>query len=256
LDALILAGGIPQPDEPLYAYTAGGHKAMLEIAGKPMIQWILDALSKVKSIENVVITGLAEEKRLTCLKKLYFIKNQAGMVENLRAGAKKIREINPGCEYALITASDIPSIKTEMVEWILEAAKDKGSDIYYHIISRDIMEKRFPNSHRTYLHLRKLAFCSGDIHIASLRVLLEEDMGIWRKITDARKSPLRQAALIGFDTVFLYVLRLLSIKKAEQIITRRLKIPGKVVLCPFAEMGMDVDKPWHLEIMKSDLSKS
>jgi GTP:adenosylcobinamide-phosphate guanylyltransferase len=255
LDALILAGGIPQPNEPLYNYTRGIPKAMLEIAGKPMIQWVLDALSEVKSIDNVVITGLSEDTRLTCGKKVYFVVNQAGMVDNLRAGAKKIREISPVSKYALIVSSDIPAIKSEMVEWIINSTREKDRDIFYNIISRDIMEKRFPNAHRTYLHLKKLVFCSGDAHVASLKVLLQEDIGIWRKITDARKSPLKQAALIGFDTVLLYLLKLLSIKQAEKIITKRLKIPGEVVLCPFAEIGMDVDKPRHLEIMRDDLSK-
>ena len=44
MDAIVTAGGIPQPGEPLYEYTLGASKAMLDVVGKPMIQWVLDAL--------------------------------------------------------------------------------------------------------------------------------------------------------------------------------------------------------------------
>jgi NDP-sugar pyrophosphorylase family protein len=39
MDAVVTAGGIPKPDELLYPYTLGKPKALLEIAGKPMVQW-------------------------------------------------------------------------------------------------------------------------------------------------------------------------------------------------------------------------
>jgi hypothetical protein len=29
---------------------------------------------------------------------------------------------------------------------------------------------------------------------------------------------------------------------------------GRAILCPYAEMGMDVDKPFQLEIMREDLA--
>jgi hypothetical protein len=32
-------------------------------------------------------------------------------------------------------------------------------------------------------------------------------------------------------------------------------LKGKVLVCPYAEVGMDVDKPHQLEIMRLDLAK-
>ena len=48
MDAVVLAGGIPQPNEPLYSYSHGEAKALIDMAGKPMIQWVLDALGDFK----------------------------------------------------------------------------------------------------------------------------------------------------------------------------------------------------------------
>jgi nitrite reductase/ring-hydroxylating ferredoxin subunit len=37
MDAIVLAGGIPLPEDPLYPYTQGHSKALVDIAGKPMV---------------------------------------------------------------------------------------------------------------------------------------------------------------------------------------------------------------------------
>ena len=43
--------------------------------------------------------------------------------------------------------------------------------------------------------------------------------------------------------------------KAEGNISKNLKVTGKAVICPFAEAGMDIDKPRHLEIVTAGLQK-
>ena len=78
---------------------------------------------------------------------------------------------------------------------------------------------------------------------------------MWEKITDARKSPMKQAALVGFDTAFLLLTGQLTLEKAETNIMTRLNITGKALVCPYAEVGMDVDKMFQLEIMREDLKK-
>ena len=46
MDAIVTAGGIPRPEDPLYTYSHGDSKALIDVAGKPMIQWVLDALGR------------------------------------------------------------------------------------------------------------------------------------------------------------------------------------------------------------------
>ena len=110
MDAIVTAGGIPLPEEPLYPATLGESKALLDVAGKPMIQWVLDALSDSKTIENVIIVGLTEKSGLKCSKKMYFVSNQGKMVENLQAGGRKIKEINPQAEIGLLCGEDFIDI--------------------------------------------------------------------------------------------------------------------------------------------------
>jgi GTP:adenosylcobinamide-phosphate guanylyltransferase len=255
MDAILTAGGIPLPEEPLYDATQGHPKAMVDVAGKPMVQWVLDALTEAKSIDNVIIVGLTEKSGLKCGKNMYFVSNQGKMVENLQAGAKKAREINKKAEYVLIVSSDIPAINGEMVDWVVKTTMETKLDIYYNVIQRETMEKRFPGSKRTYTHLKDMEVCGGDMNVGRIKFIVNEETGLWDKITSSRKSPLKQAALIGFDTAFLLLAGKLTLQKAEMNIMKHLNITGKAIVCPYAEVGMDVDKPHQLEIMRADFKK-
>src|SRR6266852_2370782 len=109
IDAVITAGGIPKPDEPLYPLTQGRSKALLPIGGKPMVQWILDALDGSALVGRVVVVGLAPgEAALTSRKELIYLPNAGSMIGNAQAGVKKILERDPGAKKALIASSDIP----------------------------------------------------------------------------------------------------------------------------------------------------
>ena len=255
MDAIVTAGGIPLPEEPLYPATQGESKALVDVAGKPMIQWILDALSEAKTVDNVIIVGLTEKSGLECSKKMYFVSNQGKMVANLQAGARKVKEINPKAEHVLIVASDIPGITGEMIDWVINTDMQTDLDVYYHILQREVMEKRYPGCKRTWTHLKDMEVCGGDMNMGRLSLLLSEDTDMWEKITDARKSPFKQAALVGFDTAILLLTGQLTLEKAETNIMTRLNITGKAIVCPYAEVGMDVDKLFQLEIMREDLKK-
>ncbi|MDD3678401.1 MAG: NTP transferase domain-containing protein [Dehalococcoidales bacterium] len=255
MDAIVLAGGTPKPGEPLYPYTGGMPKAMLEICEKPMIQWVLDALSDSESVDNVIIVGLPNDCHVHCSKKVYFVADHAGLTENLGAGAKKVAQVNKQATHALFVSSDIPMVTGEMVDWIINATQGENKDMFYNVISRQVMEKRFPNSCRTYIKFKDIKLCGSDLHVFSLRILLEENKGMRKKLAEARKSPPKQAALIGFGTLFLYIIGQLTLTRAERNISKNLKVTGKAVICPFAEAGMDVDKPRHLEIVTAGLQK-
>ena len=84
MDALVTAGGIPTPEEPLYEYSQGKSKALADVAGKPMVQWVLDALSGTERIDNVIIVGLEEDSGVSCEKPLYYVPNQGGMIDNIK----------------------------------------------------------------------------------------------------------------------------------------------------------------------------
>ncbi len=254
MDAIITAGGIPLPGEPLYEYTRGGSKAMLDLAGKPMIQWVLDAISRSPKINHIIVIGLSELGGITCPKPITFLPNQKDMLANINIGLDALKRLQTGSEYVLIAASDVPGITTEMVNWMVDTVEISHSDICYQVIKRDLMEGKFPASHRTYTHLKGMQICGGDVN--AVRVNMDPSVSnLWEQLIASRKNPIKQASILGFDVLFGLLFRSATIEELARMISKRLKITGKVIQCPYAEMGMDVDKPNQLEIMRHFLSR-
>ncbi|KAA3644603.1 MAG: hypothetical protein DWQ07_14395 [Chloroflexi bacterium] len=254
MQAIVTAGGIPEPEEPLYEFSQGASKALIEIAGKTMIQWVLDALSGSKHIENVVIVGLDESSGVTCEKPLAFTPNHGGMLDNIQAGTRKALEVQPDAKYVLMVSSDIPSITPEIVDWTIERALETEEDIYYNVVTRDVMEARFPGSNRTYLRLRESEVCGGDMNVVATDTVTSNDE-FWTKMMYARKSIIRQAALIGFDTLFLMLIRRLTLPDAVKRVSKKIGLKARAVESPYAEIAMDVDKTYQLEMLAKDLEQ-
>ncbi len=254
MDAVVTAGGIPQPGEPLYPYTRGMPKAMLDICGKPMVQWVLDALSGARGVENVVLIGLAEDSGVSCAKPITFIPNHMGMIENLFGGLSKLREINPAATHALLVSSDIPAITSEIVDWEVETTLQTDVDLCYNVARRATVEARYPGSRRTYLKLKDMEVCGGDMNVVRTSVL-SMDTAIWQKLVNARKNPVKQAAILGFDTLLLVLLHAVTLDEAVSRAASRLHLTGRAIISPYAELAMDVDKPNQLELMRRDLAR-
>lgn len=254
MDAILTAGGIPLPEDPLYPYTQGQSKAMLDIAGKPMIQWVLDALNASNKVNNIIILGMTENSGLKTSKPTHYLPNEGRMLANIVAGIQKSLELNPATEYALIVSSDIPALSGEMVDWLVGEMEKAPADIYYGVIQKELMEKRFPDSRRTWTHLKDMDVCGADINAVHVSMATEH-LDTWEELIGKRKSPLKQAAAIGFGTLILMVLRQINLSDLVKRVSKQIGIRGKAIVWPWAEAGMDVDKPHQLEIMRADRAK-
>lgn len=253
MDAIVTAGGIPEPGEPLYEYTQGMHKAMLDLAGKPMIQWVLDALSGSRHVESVVVVGLTGEEPLHCTKPLAFIPNQGSMIDNTIAGTHKALETKPNAKWVLSVSSDIPSITPEIVDWMIAEAVKTDHEVYYNVISRADMESRFPGSKRSYIHFKDMVVCGGDMTIFQTSLITMENSLI-NKLIEARKNIFEQAAILGYGTLLLLLLRQLTLEAAVRRAAKALRVRARALVCPYPELGMDVDKPFQRDLLQADLS--
>jgi len=251
MDAIILAGG-KSTDDPLSALTNGGPKSMLPIAGKPMVQWVLDAISESKSIGTVVVAGIEDASLLKCKKPLICLPDEGSLIGNIQQASKKLDELHPEETHVISLSADIPAVTTQIIEHLLSIYEKCEVDIYYGVVQRQIMEKRFPGSKRTYIKVKDIEICGGDLNAFSKKAVLEPD-ALWKNLVKARKNPLKQAAMIGIDTLLLLVLGILDLDGVASRVCRRLGITGKAVRVPFAEVGMDVDKPFQFEMVEADL---
>lgn len=267
IDALLAAGSVPAPRDPLYKLTRGQPKALLEIAGQPMLAWVLAALHAAQTVRNVVIIGagspLPAGDHLKVAgglgvrgspKFIAHLPSHGSIVDNLIAGAAFCEQLPEPPSHLLLISSDIPLVTAEMIDWNVRAALEKGGEACYHILARETMERRFPNSRRTYFRLREGQFCGADLHLIN-RSVFSGYNPVWRNIIEARKNALKMAQLVGVEALVWLMSGRAPIALGERLIRERLGLNGHLLIAPHAEIAMDVDKPHQVELVEQELTK-
>lgn len=252
IDAFIAAGGIPGPRDPLYAEAKGGPKTLIDVAGKPMVQWVIDALDAAPSIGRIVVVGLEDSSGLTSRKPLFFHPDQGSFFANVVAGINRLSSLESAAEFGLGISGDIPGIKPEMVEWLAAEGASAKLDAQYLVASKEVVEARFPRSGRTFLSMRDGRYCGGSANVFDLHldILLPR---LWDRLARARKNPLRMAAVIGPRILFGFFFHRLTAADVLSAFCRRFRITGRLLFSPYAELAMDIDKPHHLEMLRRHL---
>ena len=250
--AVVTAGHSSAEDDPLAEYTRGKSKALIPIAGKPMICHVIEALAGSKYVEHFVVVALDPTAEVQFPVPVEYVPDAGGLLANTEAGFNHALALYPNLDAILLSSSDVPTITSSIVDAFIEECFCTDHDLYYSIVERTVMETRFPGSRRSYVHLREGDFAGGDI------LLLRPSLGfshreLLQNLSEARKSPLRQARLLGLWTFVKLITRRLSLSDAEQRARQVLDVRGRGIPFPYAEVGMDVDKPFQLDIARAEL---
>lgn len=255
MDAVILAGGINAPDDPLYELTRVEKKALIPLAGKPMIQWIVEAIAGSGLVEHIIIVGLDETEVKFDNTPVYFVAATLDLIDNIVAGVDKVKQVNPAAQKFLLCMSDIPLITPEIVRGFVEECGSQEGDVYYAIVEEKTMEACFPDSKRTFVPFKGGRYSGGDIYLADITAPDKADLDLFRSLTNSRKNYLGQARLLGLRFIIRFLLRQATLEDALQRARKVLNFDARVVPTSFAELGMDLDKPHQYELIKSVLEK-
>jgi CTP:molybdopterin cytidylyltransferase MocA len=250
--AVVTAGWSPKEDDPLAEYTHEGPKALIPIAGKPMITHVVNALAESRYVNHVVIVALDPTFDVQFSAPVDYLPDEGDLVANASCGIQHALEQYPDIDAALLCGSDIPTITPAIVDAFIEECFTSDHEVYYSIVERSVMEARFPESRRSYVHMRDGDFAGGDLMLFRPGINFDHQ-GLMRKLSTARKSALRQASMLG-PVIFLRLLtRRLSLAEAEKRAQKVFEMRVRAVPFSHAEVGMDVDKPFQLEIVRAEL---
>jgi hypothetical protein len=219
-----------------------------------MVQWVVDALEEAESVRHIIIVGLGSENGITSPKISHYLTDQGSLLRNILAGIDYVLEISPNTEQLLACSSDIPMLTGEMVEAYLSRCTDPAVDIHYALVSREQMERRFPTSQRSYVHLVDGDFAGCDLHVVAPHIG-HKYRDLWDDLLSSRKSAMKQALRLGPGFFTRLVTRRLSIAEIAQRIRKKFGLNMQPVPVEHPEMGMDADKPFQLEICREALAK-
>lgn len=256
MDAIVTAGGISRPDDPLYAITGMEKKALIPLAGKPMIGWVLEALTRSELVEKIVIVGLEPDDLPPGGEvPLHFVKAVGSLIDNIMVALDQLKQVNPAVQKILLVSSDIPLITSESVRGFVAECGSLEADIYYAIVEEKTMEASFPNSRRTFVPFKGGRYSGGDLFLVDVAAPDKTDLELFRSLTSSRKNYWQQVRLLGIGFIIRFLLRKMSVEDAAGQAKRILNLDARGVDTCYPELGMDLDKPHQYTLIKTILEE-
>ena len=254
LDAIILAAGKPKPDTPLYHESKGEPKAMIDIHGRPMIEWVIEGLQNAASIEDILVVGLPEAwQNLQTKRPVYHVPDQGSMAANGMFSLDWFRQNKPQTNVVVGCSADIPHIQGHMIDRFVQMCQPFDRLLYAVYATPEQIETRYPTAKRTYATFKNgQQIASGDVFLFQT-ALRETNHTLWEALTLARKKPWRVAQAVGLRPLLKYLTGRLSLAEAAETggqILNGNRNSVKVMQTPFVEMVMDGDKPHQIELLR------
>ncbi len=248
VDAAVLAGGHREVGLP----PGLPNKAFLPVAGKPMVQRVLEALRATREVRRLVLVAPLDAGgplRDLCDG---LVPDRGDLLANVEAALQAL----PDAAWVLACAGDLPLLSAAAVANFLAGCRAREADVYYGVVRQEDLQGRFPGARKTFVRVREGAFTGSSLVLLRPEVL-DRVRPLLLQAVEARKNPARLASLFGAGYVVRYLTGRLSVADVERRVVELTGLRGAVVVCPDPEVALDVDvgKPENRELAERVLQQ-
>ena len=250
--AILLAGQRPGSDA-LAAQFGRQWKALIAIDGEAMLSRVARTLLATPSIERVLI--LAQEPKALLQGDCAWIGGEPRIALAASGGgiAQSVAAV-AGTRAApwpvLLTTADHPLLTPAMVEAVIAGAA--GADVAVGVVGKDVLLAAYPDNQRTWLRFARGAWTGANL-FALATPNAAPALETWSRIESQRKKALRLIAHFGPLLALRALTRTITLEAALTKAGRKLGLIARPVALPFAEAGIDVDKPSDHDLVEAIL---
>lgn len=231
-NALILAGD-RGPSDPVAQAAGVPTKAFAEIAGRPMIEYVVDALRGSGLVGEIGVSIAKDAPALPDGLKRFDM--AATPATSAAAGVQAMGT------PLLITTADHPLLTAEMVHDFLTDFDASGAEAAAACSLREVVEQAGNDARRTYLK-----FSDGWVSGCNLFALRTPEavaaVEFWKDIEAHRKKPLTMARKIGLWPLALYAVGRLSRDAVAGHIGSKIGVAATTIALDHPNAAHDVDK--------------
>lgn len=254
LNALILAGS-RGPDDPMARATGVLHKALIPVAGVPMLLRVIAALAATPQVSKIIV----------CIEAPELVRALPGLdtacagkpLELFDAQGSPSRSVSAALlRYGtplLVTTADHALLQAEWVSHFIQQ-QPVGVDATVALARADVVMAAAPDTKRTFLR-----FADGHYSGCNLFYFATPKAAaltaLWVQVEALRKQPVKMLRLLGLSYALRYRFGWLQLSSA---LARLGVLAGgvrtAVVEMPFGRAAIDVDKMADLELVQRLLS--
>ncbi len=234
VDALVLGGGDGAVIDP-----AAPFKGVVRVAGKPMIEWVIDALRASDYINEIaVVVPTAENLGPWADKVDKLVVYNGNFIDNAIQG---MTALNNGL-HVFCATGDLPALTGAAIDDFIERSFESGADVTYPLVRKEDVLEQFPGSERTFVTVDRQQVTGGNCMLMAPGVV-ERNREIGQKLFDTRKSVAAMARVVGFVFVVRLATRRVRAVDVERKMEQLLGASCAAIWTPYASIGADIDKP-------------
>jgi molybdopterin-guanine dinucleotide biosynthesis protein A len=233
INAIVLAGGREDLEGNVH-----GYKSLLALNGRPMIDYVVEALKNTPDVGEIAVVGPVDELSPYISDKVdYIISEGDSMMDNVIFGLRPFQND----DRVLFLSSDIPFITPDAISHFIKQSCLTDADFCYPIVERSVNEAKFSGFKRTYVRLKEGAFTGGNIMYVKPS-LVTNHKELIEDLIAMRKEPINMIELFGAGLAIDLAIGRASIEAIEKRIEQMLNIKAKAIISPYPEISQDIDK--------------
>lgn len=241
LTALVLAGERAE-GEPMAKAAGVALKALLPVAGRPMLTRVVEALRETPSIGRIVASIPHAEAAAE-------LSIEAFMTE-ATPSLSVMKAIDQLPSPLLVTTADHALLTPAIIQDFVDRANAAdAADLIVGLVERATIESLVPDSQRTYWRFKDGAYSGANLFLLR-NPRARAAIGFWRQVEMQRKRPLRIVRAFGPELLLGYLLGRLSLDEAMERASGRVGCRVRAIALPFAEAAIDIDKPADLALVE------
>lgn len=239
---LVLAGKRDGRLDPLAARAGVSHKAVVPVAGKPLISHVLETLESawddariVVSIHDPAVLGHVEiVRRLREKGRLDVVEAQAGIVESVESAAR-------GADWPLlITTGDNALVTVEALHRINAAGEEQAADAVLGLVEIEAIRKAYPYERKGGYPFRDMTISNCNLFwLRDARALAAAEAFRGGGQFAKRKGELRRA--FGLINLIRFRLKLDTLDAAFARLSRRFDVRIVPYVFEDGRLAIDVD---------------
>jgi CTP:molybdopterin cytidylyltransferase MocA len=257
--AVVLAADRRDPADPLAGYSNGGNKCLIDIAGRPMIAWVLRTLLAAAEVREVLVS--TDDANLLDHVPGFEAARADGRLRVVPAGGNLFASVEAALRFenqgrcpAIITTADNPLLTTDMLTHFCRETQALDGDAAIAMTRAEVMRAVHPDGQRRFY-----AFSDGEFSNCNLFAIMNDDAvraaEMFKGGGQFRKKALRIVRAFGAWNFLLYKLQMLSSIKVGERLSAIFGSRIVLVTMPFAEACIDVDNERTLLLARAVMGK-
>ena len=242
LTTLLLAGRRGGRDA--LAQAAGhSHKALMPVAGVPLIAWVLGSLRAAAETGNIVISidDAAVLHGVDAAAGLDVHTSQASPAASVADYLRTRSDIGP----VLVTTADHALLTPDVLAYFCGAVRASEADVVVGVVTEAVFRAQYPESQRTFVALKGERVCGANLFLLRTPAAARA-VHFWERAGQFRKRPWRLASLFGVGNLLRFACGRLDRQAAIDRVSHVIGARVGVVELPFAAAAIDVDTPHDL----------